>query len=137
MATSLSQLITFIFHIVLNDKRAMNSVFQGTVADTFDHAYLFLNCRINRRGRHLFKIIFFWHKYIIYLAFEHLTKGKNTIQVYSKIEANKWRTRFIKHHFFFFLCTFRCTLEDKVKLVDTERKSCCMQNQLRLKLFKH
>jgi hypothetical protein len=58
MATNLSQLITFIFYIVLNDKRAMNSVFQDIVADTFDHAYLFLNWRINRRGRHLFKIIF-------------------------------------------------------------------------------
>jgi hypothetical protein len=47
MVTNLSQLITFIFHIVLNDKRAMNSVFQGIVADTLDHAYLFLICRIN------------------------------------------------------------------------------------------
>jgi len=53
MATSFSLLITFIFHCVLYEKRASNSLFQHIMADTCHHRFLFVSCPINRQGMHL------------------------------------------------------------------------------------
>lgn len=55
MGITISLLITFTFHNVLNSKRATNSVFQHLFADTIHNGCLFVFCSTNERGRYLYK----------------------------------------------------------------------------------
>jgi hypothetical protein len=50
IAISFSLLITFTFHRALNEKRASNSLFQHTIADTGHHGFLVLALFISQRG---------------------------------------------------------------------------------------
>ena len=67
LATSSSIMITFTFHIVLNEKRASNSLFQYIIADTFHHSHLSLSCLINQRGTYSLKSNFSI-LYVIYVV---------------------------------------------------------------------
>ncbi len=68
MAISFSLLITFIFHCVLYEKRASNSLFQHIMADTCHHRFLFVSCPINWQGMHLWKIIFLYFILLMYVT---------------------------------------------------------------------
>jgi len=67
LAISLSTMITFIFHTILNEKRASNSLFQYVIADTFHHSHLSLSCLINQRGTYSLKNSFSI-LYVIYVV---------------------------------------------------------------------
>ena len=55
IATSFSLLITFMVHIVLNGKRAHNSLFQHIVADTQHYTSLSAACLLKQRSMYSWK----------------------------------------------------------------------------------
>ena len=50
LPTSLSILITFTFHIVLNEKRASSLLSQHYIENVFQHTFLSVSCVFNKRG---------------------------------------------------------------------------------------
>lgn len=58
-AVNLSILITFIFHIVLNEKRVRNSLSQDFIENMLYDPFLSSSCILNQRGMYCCKIFFF------------------------------------------------------------------------------
>ena len=62
-AVNLSILITFTFHIVLNEKRVHNSLSQDFIENMLYNPFLTSSCLLNQRGMYCYTIIFFLFKF--------------------------------------------------------------------------